>query len=136
VSEADDLPVQANLRRIGVRVALRSYAGTIASQLRRRGADVVLARVFPDYQDPVAALRATVGARVDVAALARLGRSERLAASNRLDLELLRRDAPAAAFGTPSIPELFSERVGCKTFQPLFFGVDLASLCLPNASQG
>jgi len=44
----------------------------------------------------------------------------------------LRHDPPVAALGPPTIPELFSSRVGCKTFQPLFFGVDFASLCLPG----
>jgi hypothetical protein len=33
-------------------------------------------------------------------------------------------------FGTPVIPELFSARLGCKVFQPAYFGVDLAALCV------
>jgi len=78
-----------------------------------------------------AAQRATaesLRARLD--ALAQLDRPERLSRAERLELNLLQRNAPAAAIGTPTIPEFFSARVGCKTFQPLFFGVDLADLCL------
>jgi hypothetical protein len=56
----------------------------------------------------------------------------RLPAAGRLELSLLRRQAPAAAFGTPTIPEFFSTRVGCKAFPPVSFGVDLAALCLPR----
>jgi hypothetical protein len=90
----------------------------------------VLARTFPAYPDPVAALRAAVGNQAGVRRLARLGGARRMKAAERYELELLRRAPPAAAFGTPTIPQFFSARVGCKTFQPLFFGVDLAALCL------
>jgi hypothetical protein len=92
----------------------------------------VLARVYAPYPDPVAMLRAELGkpfaARLD--ALAQLDRPERLNRAERFELDVLQRNAPAAAIGTPTIPEFFSARVGCKTFQPLFFGVDLAGLCL------
>jgi hypothetical protein len=92
---------------------------------------MVLARVFPSYPESVEALRSALGARFAgrLQRVARLDRGNRLVAAGRLELELLR-DAPVAAFGTPTIPELFSARVACKRFQPPPFGVDLAGLCL------
>jgi ABC-type transport system substrate-binding protein len=124
--------VAADLARIGVSTFVRQYPGDLAPATTRPGADIVLARVFAPYPDPVAALRAELGSRYKARldALAQLDRPQRLIAAGRLELDLLRRSAPIAAIGTPTIPELFSTRVGCKTFQPLFFGVDLAGLCL------
>jgi hypothetical protein len=46
----------------------------------------------------------------------------------------LERRAFYVPFGTPAIPELFSARLGCKVFQPAYFGVDLAALCLRAGS--
>jgi hypothetical protein len=114
----------------GIRVTLRRYPGAIASDTRRRGADIVLARVYPSYPDPVAALRAALGNGVPLAGIDDLAGAARRVAAERLELRVLRQVAPAAAFGTPVMPQFFSARVGCETFQPLFFGVDLAALCL------
>jgi hypothetical protein len=122
--------IKADLKRISIGVTLHQYAGAISSQLRRPGADIVLARVYPPYPDPAAALRAAVGNGSAAAAIDKLGTAKRAAATEGLELRLLRHLAPAAAFGTPMMPQFFSARVGCETFQPLFFGVDLASLCL------
>jgi hypothetical protein len=44
----------------------------------------------------------------------------------------LERRAYYAPFATFYVPELFSARVGCKVFQPVYFGVDLAALCLKS----
>ena len=127
--------VAADLGRIGLRVLVRQYPGDLTPTTARADADIVLARVFPAYPDPVAALRPTLGRRFAsrLDAIARLARPERLAAAERMELEVLQRDPPAAALGTPTIPEFFSARVECKTFQPLFFGVDLGSLCLSGS---
>jgi hypothetical protein len=124
--------VAADLARIGLRTLVRQYPGDLAGATTRPGADIVLTRAFAPYPDPVAALRAALGSRLAprLDRLARLERPARLVGAATLELELLRRDAPVAVIGTPTIPELFSTRVSCKTFQPLFFGVDLVSLCL------
>ena len=46
----------------------------------------------------------------------------------------LRLDAPDVAAAAPPVrlrPEVFySRRVGCQTYQPLYYGVDIAALCL------
>jgi DNA-binding SARP family transcriptional activator/ABC-type transport system substrate-binding protein/DNA-binding beta-propeller fold protein YncE len=125
--------VQADLERIGLHIKLRPYAGAIASAITRPGADIVLARVFAPYPDPVAFLKTALGGRFAqdrLGKLTRLDRSQQLAAASRLELQLMRGPAPLAAIGTPAIPEFFSARVSCHVSQPLQFGADLGSLCL------
>ena len=61
--------------------------------------------------------------------IGRLGGVRREAAAGALDLDLAR-DAPGAVLATETTSAFFSERVGCQTFQPLYFGVDIAALCL------
>jgi DNA-binding SARP family transcriptional activator/ABC-type transport system substrate-binding protein len=53
---------------------------------------------------------------------------EREAAAGALDLELARA-APGAVLMSETIAQLFSARMGCQKFQPLYFGVDIAALC-------
>jgi DNA-binding SARP family transcriptional activator/ABC-type transport system substrate-binding protein len=125
--------VTADLQRIGIRVRERRHPGDVSPRTRRSGADIVLARVFALYPDPVAFMRRAFGVaaeRLGVNRLAGLDRRRRLSAAGRLELALLRRQPPAAALGTPTIPEFFSARVGCRTPSALSFGVDLGSLCL------
>lgn len=125
--------IQADLARIGIRIQLRPYAGTIASATTRPGADIVLARVFAPYPDPAAFLKAALGGRFAqdrLATLTGLDRSQRLTAAGQLEFQLMHGPAPLAAIGTPVIPEFFSARVSCHIFQPLEFGADLGSLCL------
>jgi hypothetical protein len=50
------------------------------------------------------------------------------AVARRLDARLTRTGA-VLAFGTPTIGELASPRLGCRTRLPLSFGDDLAALC-------
>jgi DNA-binding SARP family transcriptional activator/ABC-type transport system substrate-binding protein len=61
----------------------------------------------------------------------RLGSPEREAAAGTLDLEIARA-APGAVLVSETYAQLFSARIGCQTFQPLYFGVDIAALCLRN----
>jgi ABC-type oligopeptide transport system substrate-binding subunit len=125
--------IRADLARIGVRIQLRPYAGAIGSATTKRGADMVLARVFAPYPDPAAFLKTALGggfAQDSLAKLTDLNRDQRVTAASRLELQLMRGPAPLAAIGTPVIPEFFSARVSCHVFQPLEFGADLGSLCL------
>jgi DNA-binding SARP family transcriptional activator/ABC-type transport system substrate-binding protein/streptogramin lyase len=127
--------IRADLEHIGLHIELRPYAGAIAPATTRPGADIVLARVFAPYPDPVAFLKTALGGRFAqdrLDKLTRLDRSQRFAAASRLEFQLMRGPAPLAALGTPAIPEFFSARVSCHIFQPLQFGTDLASLCLPG----
>ena len=59
----------------------------------------------------------------------KLSGASRNRAASRLELELERDDAPAAAIGTNASRDFFSARIGCQVYQPVF-GIDLAALCL------
>lgn len=127
------LIIQADLAHIGIRIQLHPYAGAIGSATTRSGADIVLARVFAPYPDPVAFLKTALGGgfgQDSLAKLAGLDRGQRVTAASQLELQLMRGPAPLAAIGTPVVPEFFSARVSCHVFQPLEFGADLGSLCL------
>ena len=96
----------------------RATAATSVPPRGVPGADITLARVLALYPEPVAFLRAALGdaaPRRRLRAISLLDRPRRIAAAARLEQILLRKSAPAAAFGTPAIPQFFSERVGCRT---------------------
>ena len=59
----------------------------------------------------------------------RLGGREREDAAGSLDFEIARA-APGAVLVSETFSQFFSARMGCQTFQPLYFGVDLAALCM------
>ena len=58
-----------------------------------------------------------------------LGGREREAAAGALDSEIARA-APGAVLMSETYTQLFSARMGCQKFQPLYHGVDIAALCL------
>jgi DNA-binding SARP family transcriptional activator len=123
--------IARDLRRLRIHVREVRYAGDIGARTRRASADIVLARVFARYPDPLAFLSRALGPRAPAGhVLDRLDRAHRLAAAGRLELRRLRDDPPAAAFGTPTAPEFFSARVGCKRWGGLGSAVDLTALCL------
>ena len=125
--------IQADLEHVGLHIKLQPYAGAIASATSQPGADIVLARIFAPYPDPVAFLKTALGPRFaqdGLDKLAQLDRNQRIASASRLEFQLMRGSAPLAAFGTPAIPEFFSARVSCRVFQPVQFGADIGSLCL------
>jgi len=62
-------------------------------------------------------------------AAATLGGDPRLRAYGRLDAEIARDSAPIAPFSNPTAHDLFSARIGCQAYQPLY-GIDLATLCV------
>jgi hypothetical protein len=111
-----------------------SGAGIVHDALERQGWDVEIAdarkvKVLASW--PARPTRLGVSARaLGLERLAQLDRPRRLSAAGRLEIALLRPRPPAAGLGTPTIPECFSTRVGCKTPSALSFGVDLGSLCL------
>lgn len=55
--------------------------------------------------------------------------SQRLAVYGRLDDALARAAAPVIAWSTQASRDLFSARVGCQVYQPIY-GIDLGRLCL------
>jgi hypothetical protein len=123
--------IARDLRRLRIRVKEVRYAGDIGARTRRPRADIVLARVFARYPDPLAFMARALGPLATTRhPLDRVDRAHRLAAAGRLEFSWLRHDPPAAAFGTPTVPEFFSARVGCKRWTALGSAVDLTALCL------
>jgi ABC-type oligopeptide transport system substrate-binding subunit len=76
---------------------------------------------YPHFDDPV------YNRRLDAAA--RLSGTARYDAYARLDADLAGKAAPMIAFGTPLNRDLFSARIGCQIYQPIY-GMDLAALCI------
>lgn len=123
--------IARDLRRLRIHVKEVRYAGDTGARTRRARTDIVLARVFARYPDPLAFMNRALGPRAPARhRLDRVDRAHRLAAAGRLEIRLLRNDPPAAAFGTPTVPEFFSARVGCKRWTALGSAVDLTALCL------
>jgi hypothetical protein len=123
--------IARDLRRLRIHVKEVRYAGDIGARTRRARADIVLARVFARYPDPLAFMTRALGPPAPTRQLLnRIDRAHRLAAAGRLEISRLRHDPPAAAFGTPTAPEFFSARVGCRRWTALGSAVDLTALCL------
>ena len=126
--------VRQNLARIGIAVSIKQ----VEDPLKVPAADIALARTGAPYPDPVAFLASLVE-QADAflapplnqtpARAATIRGEPRHALARAFDAELAR-DGHIAAFGTWAVPEFFSERVGCRQFQPVYFGVNLAALCL------
>ena len=94
--------IQADLARIGIRIQLQPYAGTIGSATTRSGANIVLARAVAPYPDPAAFLETALGggfAQDSLAKLAGLDRNQRVSAASRLELQLMRGPAPRRSAG-------------------------------------
>ena len=115
------------------RLVVRDLAqiGIAVSITRRRPADIVLTRSVAAYGDALAftaAVRRDAGVAPPPSAVTALRGAPRDAAARALELSMLR-DGRIAAFGTPTVTELFSTRVGCRATDPTVGGVDLAALC-------
>ena len=76
---------------------------------------------FAHFDDPA------YNRRLDAAA--RLTGPARYTAYAKLDADLARNAAPMAALGVWPNRDLFSARIGCQKYQPLY-GIDLAALCV------
>jgi hypothetical protein len=123
--------IARDLRRLRIHVNEVRYAGDIGPRTRPARGDIVLARVFARYFDPLAFMTRALGPDARAPhVLDWVDRGHRLAAAGRLEIRRLRNDPPAAAFGTPTNPEFFSARVGCRRWTALGSAVDLAALCL------
>jgi hypothetical protein len=80
--------VQADLEHIGLHIKLQTYAGAVAPATSRPGADIVLARIFAPYPDPVAFLKTALGpqlAQGHLDQLALLDQNQRIASASRLE---------------------------------------------------
>ena len=76
---------------------------------------------YPHFDDPV------YNRRLDAAA--RLSGTARYDAYASLDADLAGKAAPMIAFGIALNRDLFSARIACQIYQPIY-GMDLAALCI------
>ena len=143
--------IKAELAPIGIDVQIKAFtAPGIGHVAGRRGApfDMALTAWFVGYPDPAnilnylfngRSIRATANSNLSyfddpnynrkLAAAARLSGSQREAAYQALEADLLRNAAPAASLFNAAQSEFFSARIGCQVYQPVY-QIDLAALCL------
>src|SRR5205823_6757232 len=140
--------VQADLRPLGIALDVRELSEAALFEKVSDPTepwDIAPAGWFADYADPsnfISTLfdsRDPEGANFGhfddsawdrrMRAAAALGGNARLRAYGRLDAELARGPAPIAPFSNTTARDLFSARIGCQTYQPLY-GIDLATLCV------
>ncbi len=143
--------IKAELAPIGIDVQIKSFPGFAVGHLTaRRGEpfDMALVSWYVAYPDPSnilnylfdgSSIRATANSNTSyfddpaynrrLAAAARLSGPQRYAAYQALEADLLRNAAPAAALFNFAESELFSARIGCQVYQPVY-QIDLAALCL------
>jgi ABC-type transport system substrate-binding protein len=76
---------------------------------------------FSNFNDPVYNRK--------LEAAARLSGTGRYDAYARLDSDLARNAAPIVAWATNTSQDLFSARIGCQTYEPVY-AMDIAALCL------
>jgi DNA-binding SARP family transcriptional activator/ABC-type transport system substrate-binding protein len=108
--------VRTSLRRVGIAVRVRPAA---------RHADLTFQEASMTTPDPLGFLASVGGPRPPSPRPA----PARAAAQARLLDARLTRTGETFAFGTPTIGELASRRLGCRVRPPLSFGDDLAALC-------
>jgi DNA-binding SARP family transcriptional activator/ABC-type transport system substrate-binding protein len=108
--------LRTSLRRAGITVRVRRAA---------RHPDLTLHEQTMTAPDPLGFLAAVGGPRPPSP---RPAPARAAALARRLDAQLTP-NGNALAFGTPTVGELASARLGCRAQLPLSFGDDLAALC-------
>jgi peptide/nickel transport system substrate-binding protein len=143
--------VARNLAAIGVDVRVKTFTlDEVRARLGRRGEpfDVAFTGWSADFEDPSAfldplfdgtTLRATGNNNIaylddpavnaGLRAAAALSGPARYLAYGELDARLVRDVAPLVALANPTRQDLFSDRIGCQVYNPIY-GMDLAALCL------
>jgi YVTN family beta-propeller protein len=135
--------VKKNLAAIGIEVVIHAFP--IEAMFKKQGDpgapfDIGLLTGAASYPDPFDFLngfdRGQNSSRFDepkynrqLEAAARLTGAHRYRAYARLDADLTRHAAPLAAFANDNWVDLFSARIGCQVYQPVY-GMDLAALCI------
>ncbi|HET7170186.1 MAG TPA: ABC transporter substrate-binding protein [Gaiellales bacterium] len=133
--------LRQDLARIGIRLRVRTFNSVQGSA--PPGYDIVDGGWIVDEFDPANMLDAAFASgqspygtfddptwrrRFDAAAA--LPPPRRFAALSDVELGLVRRAAPWAAYATMGTPAFFSGRLGCIRFSPVYPGPDIAGLCL------
>jgi len=141
--------IRSNLAGLGLHVDIREFP--MDELYERAGAkgepfDILESHWFADYPDPSDFLNVLLDQRIrprgnlngsyytdprlagKLQRVARLSGEARYRAYAALSVELARDAAPWVAYATGTSRDLFSARVGCQVFQPVY-GMDVAALC-------
>jgi ABC-type transport system substrate-binding protein len=140
--------VRANLRPIGLRVVIVQSLGCLSGpDPKAKTADLLLVTRSTQLLDPEPFLQAAIGNqrsfgaagppatwtshvyRDRLAAAALQTGDARLAAMRQIEDDMLRTDAPYAAYGSFTAGEYLSARSSCRVIQGAYGVVDLAALC-------
>ena len=135
--------VKTDLAAIGLRVHVRTFGSALYPRLNHPGEPYDMADNgwFADYADPYDFLNLLLedgsviptfedpGVRSKLARVAELTGPERYLAYAKLDQRLTTGAAPFVVWGNSRGYDLFSARIGCETYSPVY-GTDLAALCL------
>ena len=135
--------VKTDLAKIGLHVKVVEFGSGLYSHVARAGEpfDMAFVNWFADYADPDDFLNGLLesgtflptfrnpGVARKLAEVAQLTGTRRYLAYAKLDIELAKTAAPFAVYGIPYSHNLFSARIGCQVFSPVY-GVDFAALCL------
>ena len=134
--------VRSALSPLGIEVRPVAVADVSAS-LREPTAAIQLAALGTqlDYPDPASFLTQMLGYDVPVTwlprsvhaqvlRLNRLGGSARDRAAIRLASRLARREVPVVAYGTPTLGAVLGDGLGCRVWNGVDAGLDLAALCV------
>jgi len=134
--------VRSALAPLGIEVRLVPVADVSAS-LRDPAADIQLAALETqlDYPNPASFLTQMLGhdvpagwlpgsVRTRVLGLDRLTGSARDRAAIRLASRLAGREVPVVAYGTPTLGALVGDRLGCRVWNGVDAGLDIAALCV------
>jgi ABC-type oligopeptide transport system substrate-binding subunit len=140
--------VQADLRPLGITLDVRQLSEAALFEKLNDPAepwDIAPVGWLADYADPSNFITPLFDSRNPEAsnfggfhepawdrrmrAAGALSGNARLSAYGRLDAEIARSAAPIAPFANPTAHDLFSARIGCQTYQPLY-GIDLTTLCV------
>jgi ABC-type transport system substrate-binding protein len=141
--------VRANLRPIGLHVVIVQSLGCLSGpDPKAKTADLLLVTRATQLLDPEPFLQAAIGNqrsfgaagppttwtdrayRDRVAAAALLTGEARLAAMRQIEDDMVREEAPYAAFASFTSGEYLSARSSCRVFQGAYRLVDLAALCV------
>jgi ABC-type transport system substrate-binding protein len=145
--------LSSDLGRIGIRLRVRSFPSGVLYQkatLPNAPYDILAYGWAPDWLDPTNVLgpfleTSAIGTPNNAnfanfadrryaarfAAASRLYPPERYRAFARLVRDLERRAVPLVAYSVDASYNLFSSRLGCQLYQPLY-GVDLGALCVKS----
>jgi ABC-type oligopeptide transport system substrate-binding subunit len=134
--------VRSALAPLGIEVRPVAVADVSAS-LRDPAANIQLAALGTqlDYPDPASFLTQMLGHDVpttwlprsvhsQVLRLNRLSESARDRAAIRLASRLAKREVPVVAYGTPTLGAVLGDGLGCRVWNGVDAGLDLAALCL------